>query len=148
MGFLSKRKIRKLGRVGFGAGHRLGLRAGLFILPKHYYVPLADQSALRRTRATWVGRSAMRGITWSLAAQLDYLRTIVAPHASEYAGNRTYLESASSGPGYGYIEAQCLHGVLRSLKPRRIIEVGSGVSTRCMLHATAMNRDLDSAPAR
>jgi predicted O-methyltransferase YrrM len=142
-----KRTIRNLGKAALGAGHRLGLKAGLFILPKHYYVPLADQSALRRTRATWAGRSAMHGVHWSVDEQRDYLTATVAPYASEYAGNRAYLESASSGPGFGYVEAQCLHGVLRSLKPKRIIEVGSGVSTRCMLHATGMNRDLDSTPA-
>jgi len=43
------------------------------------------------------------------------------------------------GPGFGYVEAQCLHGVLRWLKPKRIVEVGSGVSTHCAVRATALN---------
>ena len=42
-------------------------------------------------------------------------------------------------PGFGYIEAECLHGFLRHHKPRRIIEIGSGVSTYCALHAADMN---------
>ena len=46
----------------------------------------------------------------------------------------------SWGPGYGYIEAQALHAVVRHLKPGRIVEVGSGVSTYCMLRAREHNR--------
>src|SRR5690625_7675221 len=44
------------------------------------------------------------------------------------------------GPGYGYIEAQALHGFLRHFRPEKIIEVGSGVSTFCMIHALGKNR--------
>src|SRR5690625_5451159 len=44
------------------------------------------------------------------------------------------------GPGYGYIEAQALHGFLRHFRPEKIIEVGSGVSTFCMIHALVKNR--------
>lgn len=51
------------------------------------------------------------------------------------------------GPGFGYIEAQALHSVIRYFKPRKIVEVGSGVSTFCSLNATQVNKkenNLDS----
>jgi predicted O-methyltransferase YrrM len=48
------------------------------------------------------------------------------------------------GPGFGYIEAQCLHGVLRFLKPRRLIEVGSGISTSCAMRAIGLNAEQGS----
>ena len=44
-----------------------------------------------------------------------------------------------AGPGYGPMEAQALHGLLRSLQPSRVVEVGSGVSTWCMVDATKRN---------
>lgn len=77
----------------------------------------------------------------NLEAQAALLTDMVATYEPEYRGNTVFTEGQSSGygPGFGYIEAQCLHGMLRSLKPGRIIEVGSGVSTHCAAHALALN---------
>jgi predicted O-methyltransferase YrrM len=46
------------------------------------------------------------------------------------------------GPGYGPIESQLLHCVIRSLTPKRVIEIGSGLSTAVTL--TAMRRNYES----
>jgi len=43
------------------------------------------------------------------------------------------------GLGYGPIESQILHCFIRKWKPQRIVEIGSGVSTMCMLHAAEMD---------
>ena len=61
---------------------------------------------------------------------------------AEGVGNPFYKEAIEqrAGPGYGYIEAQVLHGFMRALAPPRIIEIGSGVSTSCMLAARELNR--------
>src|SRR5205085_3852325 len=127
--------------------HRAALRAGVIILPNHYYIGVPDVNALRRTTDTWARRSKLLGIDSDLDGQAARIREVCAPFEPEYRGNRFYKEAVSSGsgPGFGYIEAQALHGILRHFKPRQIIEVGSGVSTRCMLAATAMNED-DGAP--
>jgi Methyltransferase domain len=73
--------------------------------------------------------------------QLETLSRACSPFQKEYAGNRFYLEAVSrqAGPGYGYIEAQALHGFIRCFKPRRIFEVGSGVSTWCIRSAANLN---------
>jgi hypothetical protein len=72
---------------------------------------------------------------------------VCARFEPEYRGNSFYREAVhrGDGPGFGYIEAQVLHGVIRHFKPRQIIEVGSGVSTRCSLAAAAMN-EREGAP--
>ena len=44
------------------------------------------------------------------------------------------------GPGYGEVEAGVLYMMLRHLKPRRVVEVGSGVSTFYTLAALQANR--------
>ncbi len=66
---------------------------------------------------------------------------MVSPFEAEYRENRAFLEATDGryGQGIGYIEAQCLHGVLRSLKPARVVEVGSGVSTHCATNAINLN---------
>jgi predicted O-methyltransferase YrrM len=121
--------------------HEQALRMGVVVLPKHYYVPIADVLELKKTRDIWARRCSMHGVDIDITQQAARLQQMVRPFEAEYRGNLALKEAAAQGfgPGFGYIEAQCLHGVLRSLKPRRIIEVGSGVSTYCAVKATALN---------
>jgi predicted O-methyltransferase YrrM len=43
------------------------------------------------------------------------------------------------GQGFGVLEAQALHAVLRSIKPSRMVEIGSGVSSFCAHTALTRN---------
>jgi predicted O-methyltransferase YrrM len=63
------------------------------------------------------------------------------PYQNEYIKNDNYITAVSEhfGPGFGPIEAQALHAVIRHYKPATIIEVGSGVSTYCSLKAIEKN---------
>jgi hypothetical protein len=135
------RGTRDLAKRALFGLHKLGLKAGLVVLPRHYYTPIADIGHLEKTRSKWAVRSPMHGIDTDPGRQMQWLRDNVLPYEPEYRGNRRYKEAieASFGPGYGYIEAQCLHGVIRALKPGRIIEVGSGNSSHVMLGALELN---------
>ena len=136
-----KKQMRGAVKEGFGYVHEAGSRLGLIVLPKHFYVPFPDLRELRRTRPQWATRSEMRGIHIDLDAQIETLRRLVLPFEPEYRGNPWFLDGTRNacGPGFGYVEAQALHGFLRGAKPARIIEVGSGVSTACMLAAARLN---------
>ena len=122
--------------------YKLGNRFGVHIMPAHYYVAAADITELERTRDLWQRKSDLPGLTIDLDDQLSALRTVCLAFRDEYAGNTAYHEAvaASYGPGYGYVEAQALHGVIRHYRPSQIIEVGSGVSTHCMHAALELNR--------
>lgn len=117
-------------------------RAGLHLLPKHYYSPVPDCAWLEQNAPLWTGRSSLTGIHWDLAEQFAWLKEICEPYASEVAGLRTYNSFAhnGSGPGYGPIESQVLHCFVRACQPRQIVEIGSGVSTMCMLEGNRLNR--------
>jgi predicted O-methyltransferase YrrM len=121
--------------------HKLALRMGVVLLPKHYYVPVADVLELKATKDVWARRCSMVGVDIDVEQQAACLHQIVRPFEAEYRGNGAMKEAVAKGygPGFGYIEAQCLHGVLRWLKPKRIIEIGSGVSTHCALIASQRN---------
>lgn len=123
--------------------HRLAIRFGYYILPVHYHVPVPNIIELERTRDVWARKSELPGLLVDLDEQASTLRAICLPYQEEYAGNVVYQEAVRNhfGPGYGYIEAQALHAVVRHYKPRRVIEVGSGVSTYCMWKACEMNCD-------
>src|SRR5947207_12337935 len=91
----------------------------------------------------------MPGIEVSLDGQIEALRRVCAPFRQEYVGYARYKTAVAQqfGPGFGYIEAQLLHAVVRSYRPRRIVEVGSGVSTCCALAAVEMNARDDGRQA-
>ena len=121
--------------------HKLGLRAGIQIVPNHYYSSVADINYLAKNRNNWAKKSNLPGIISNLDNQIINLKKICIPFQREYLGNKNYFKAVSDhfGPGFGFIEAQALHGIIRYYKPNRIIEVGSGVSTYCSLKATEMN---------
>ena len=123
--------------------HKLCIRFGIHVLPVHYYSPVPNILELQRTRDVWAKKSELPGVSVDLDGQVANLRSICLPYQSEYSGNKSYKEGVSNhfGPGYGYIEAQALHAFIRYYKPKRITEVGSGVSTYVMLKACEMNRE-------
>lgn len=118
-------------------------KMGVIIMPKHYYVPISDPNFLDKNRY-WNKPSEMVGIDADPDDQMKALRSTVYLYKDEYADwDYTKDISVNAGPGFGYIEAQALHGYMRHLRPQKIIEVGSGVSTQCMLRALDLCRQED-----
>jgi hypothetical protein len=117
-------------------------RVGVHVLPKHFYTPVADYAWLRCNRPAWEPAWDMPGVHWDLDEQLAWLKDVCVDYVGEVAGLKFYAGLEASGLGYGYgpIESQALHGFIRKFAPPRIIEVGSGVSTACMLNAVRANR--------
>lgn len=108
----------------------------LHVTPVHYYSAIPDVLRLAKTTRQWNKPSAMPGIQIDLDAQLAACERICRPFANEFAGPSP---PPNVGPGFGHIEAQALRAVVRHLKPSTIVEIGSGVSTYCMLQALASN---------
>jgi predicted O-methyltransferase YrrM len=127
--------------------YRLAVRAGVHVLPAHYYVPVPNVVELERDRARWAQASSLPGIDAPLERQVATLRELCLPYRSEYAGNEAYEEGVRRrfGQGFGVLEAQALHGVLRSLKPARMVEIGSGVSSYCA-HRALLRNAADGRP--
>ena len=123
--------------------YKVGTRLGIHVVPVHYYTPLASPRDLKKSKEIWAKKSSLPGIAIDLDEQAGNLKKICLPFQDEYLGNQIYLEAINGqyGPGYGYIEAQAFHGVLRQSKPKRVIEVGSGVSTYCALQALKKNKE-------
>jgi hypothetical protein len=116
-------------------------RAGIHVIPKHFYSPIPDYVWLKENKDLWTGRIDLAGIGWDLDQQLSWLSEMCTPFYDEVSGLEFYENAVSNewGLGFGPIESQVLHCVVRSLVPRRIIEIGSGISTCCMIHACQKN---------
>jgi predicted O-methyltransferase YrrM len=119
----------------------LGDRLGVHVLPKHYYSPVPDYLWLRRNKRLWMRRASLAGVEWDLDRQLEWLDGTCRPYVAEVEGLAVYRKAVEEGWGLGYgpIESEVLHCFIRSKRPGRVVEIGSGVSTACLVHASKLN---------
>jgi predicted O-methyltransferase YrrM len=122
-------KVRAFKALRAGAG-----RVGLQVVPKNYYSPIPDLDAL--PAGVFDRRSELRGIHFDLDEQVAWIEQNLAAAMREFAPPDELVDNAS----YGRVGADLLHGVVRGLKPRRIVELGSGYSTLIMAAAVERNR--------
>ena len=136
------RQVKDVAKRLFLLLHRALLRVGVVLLPNHYYSSVPDINELGRTRQRWARPSEMPGVDFDIRGQLKFLRDACKDYQHEYLGAENYHYAVANhfGPGYGLVEAQLLHAFIRRYKPSRVIEIGSGVSTYCMLKAAELNR--------
>lgn len=106
-----------------------------FVPPGHFYSPLPSLEEIAATFERGEPRPPFPGIRWNEAEQIALLETFanVVPELpfprDPTPGHRYHLNN----PSYGVHDGIFLYGMLRHLRPRRIIEVGSGFSSAAML---------------
>jgi predicted O-methyltransferase YrrM len=85
----------------------------------------------------------MAGVSWDLAAMEERLTRLMAAYGDELGSLPPFEEAKALGygPGFTRLDAQLLYLTLRELKPRRILEVGSGLSTYYAARALERNRE-------
>lgn len=93
---------------------------GVHVIPNHFYWPIQDTKKL--IKHDFTRQFPLDGIDMNMPAMLERLSRL-SRYSEEYS--RIHRETGYSSNGDGAI----LYGMLRDIKPRRIIEVGSGYST-------------------
>ncbi len=125
-----------------GIGTDECLKHGCLPMLVHFYSPVPDIEDLR-ARWVWDRRSSMAGIDMREAQQLELLAELGHefghecqwPH--EPSGDSSQFFTNNSGFSYGC--AAVTHAIIRKCRPRRVIEVGSGSSSRVIAAALRMN---------
>ena len=118
------------------------MRVGVFPILDHYYEPQFDN---RSPTQPFSQDRALPGIDWNVAGQLRRLATFTfaseladlpreKPDATEY-----FLDNGA----FGTPDAECWYQMIRSVKPKRIIEIGSGFSTLMAVKAIRKNGEQD-----
>jgi predicted O-methyltransferase YrrM len=117
--------------------HAAMQRAAGFVPPGHYYSPLPSAQDIERHFARLAARPGrvLPGIDLREREQLALFEEIARYHAEadwpeERSTSARYFYKNSQ---YGYSDAAFLFCMLRWLRPRRIVEVGSGFSSALML---------------
>ena len=115
-------------------------RVGLDVVARTFYSPIPD---LERLPADTFARvSELPGIAWDLDAQLEFVRSRLAtamlafrPEAERGPVSGRYAPN----PSYNLADAAVLYAMVRAMRPRRIVELGSGHSTLVMAQAAVEN---------
>jgi hypothetical protein len=105
--------------------------------PGHYYSPIPSLEEIRRDEAVIFGNlpRTIPGIELHEAQQIKLLEELLPYYSSmpfrskKTEGLRYYFENSF----YSYSDAILLHCIIRHIKPKRIIEVGSGFSPCAIL---------------
>jgi hypothetical protein len=114
-------------------------RWGYHIRPIHYYEPLPDfrsitKEQINRKRdyaALDFNWEAQLGLLNDLATYRDELRELDRPNADRFNFQNGYFDG---------FDAAVYYSLIRYLKPRQVIEVGAGYSTRIAQKALERNR--------
>ena len=132
--------VRQMAETGNGTD--ACLEQGCLPMRVHYYSPVPDIADLRARRA-WDRRSPLAGIDMREAQQLALLAELGRQFADECrwphepSGDSSDFHTDNSSFSYGC--AAATHALFRKLRPRHVIEVGSGFSSRVIAAALRRN---------
>ena len=119
----------------------VGQRFGIDILPNHFYSAIPDLRELRKGGGWKLPRSmsGVRGADVDL--QLAFAQDCITDPIRAIMLQEDIYKNAckkNSLIGFGEIEAQFLFCFAGRHKPKRIIQVGAGISTAVLLHVARM----------
>jgi hypothetical protein len=118
-------------------------RRGWHFQPNHFYWPLNDVAFLDENRDLWHDRGLPRGIEWDLDGQLALVERLDA-YRRELGDvprlpREGRVEFVWENNAFGGADAVVYYGLVRSLGPRRVVEVGAGWSSLLLGRALARN---------
>lgn len=110
-----------------------------FVPSGHFYSPLPDIDAIKES---FIPNDSIAGIDLGIEAQRDFLNVIESFYPELPFGDRPGVGEEGTRFGYindffGHSDAIALFSMLRTLRPRQVIEVGSGHSSAVMLDTRA-----------
>lgn len=135
--------IRRVGVKRLPYCKRVLIKVGVFPILNHYYEPQFDN---QNTVTDYSQDRNLHGIDWNVQGQLKMLETfsfsqelLNLPKLKQSSPLEFYLNNGAFESG----DAECWYQIIRTMKPNKIIEVGSGNSTLIAVKAITKNREED-----
>lgn len=124
-----------------GEGTDACLEKGCLPVQVHFYQPIPDIKELEKRKA-WDKVSKLSGIKFDDKVFLKNLKKL-----SKWADECKWSEDPTNDPKEFYLNNRCfsyvcastLHSMIREKKPKRIIEIGSGNSSKIIRDAIKLN---------
>jgi hypothetical protein len=115
--------------------------SALYVPPGHYYSPIPDPDAVAQLDAVFLNRVPhdLLGLDLNEAGQLALVQELAAsyPEMPFEDGRTPGLRFWFDNDQFGHGDAVMLYGMLRHLRPKRVIEIGSGYSSCVTLDTNA-----------
>lgn len=147
-------QIAKIGQYMAESGHGTNkcLEYGWLPVPVHFYSPLPDIKDLEN-RGIFKKKSSLAGINRNIHGQLEFLDRAAGLFREE-TKEWPLTEQDTGGDDVFFMKNNCfsydcasaLHYMIRYFRPQRIIEVGSGLSSRVINEALAKNHAASDPP--
>lgn len=140
----AKRAVRR-------AAQRAVRTVGYELLERHFYNPLPDLDNL--PGHLWAGPSDIPGLDLRVDEAIRFLDAELRPHIREFTPPYTFEAEDAGATGMFYlqnglyesVDAESLYGILRHIKPRKVLELGSGASSHVIDFARRAN-EADGSP--
>src|SRR3989304_3573018 len=139
--WLAIRFVKKVAFTGYKSNKFID--AGYLPVPIHFYSPIPDIKSLAR-RKIWDTRSEMPGIVFNEKEQFALLKTLGKRYGNECnwptnaTNDQSHFYTRNSSFSYGC--AAALHCMVRHNKPKRVLEIGSGLSSLVINEALKINK--------
>lgn len=136
------KNIRKAGVHRLPRCKQALISVGVFPIRNHYYEPCFDNGGLT---CDFFRDRNLHGINWNISGQLELLETLrfadeLADLPDSVPKTRAfYFTNGAFEAG----DAEYWYQIVRTIKPKRIFEVGSGMSTLIAIRAIAKNQEED-----
>lgn len=119
-------------------------------MPVHFYSPVPDLDDLR-DRDVWNRRSELPGVDLRPEEQVKYLLRL----GQQYGPECGWPTEPTNDPSVFHTEnnsfsfgcAAAAHCIIRDRRPKRVIEIGSGMSSMILSAALKLNEDEGAQPA-
>jgi predicted O-methyltransferase YrrM len=131
-------RLKTVGKVGLRKVFELAQRVGLDLLPRHFYSGIPDIHELRSS-ASWRRAYSLVGVAGvDTASQLAFVNECVSEELRDGLRRTDFHADActeNGAIGYGSIEAAFLYCFISTKRPRKVVQVGCGVSTAVIQRA-------------
>jgi hypothetical protein len=136
--------IKSMPRGVLGVANRAAGAAGFHLTRKHFYSPIPEAEDIEP--AYWESVSELTGVDLNIEAALELLNGVFPRYMSEFR-SRFRNERGATDPDdfylingtYMAVDAHAYYAMIRHGRARRIVEIGSGNSTRVAGAACRMN---------
>jgi hypothetical protein len=114
-------------------------RAGVHVTPVHFYSPIPDVGTL--DDLTWKSSGELPGVDLHWEQQESLLRDAIASliHQRVVRSDPRLESLFADVPSFNTVDSNLLYAIVRHFRPRRVVEVGAGHSTRVTAAALAEN---------
>lgn len=135
--------VRRVGFLHLPISKKILLKIGVMPIRNHYYEPLFDEKNLIKPLSD---NRSLPGIDWNLEEQFSLLNSFdFNSELQKIPHNYTdELSFHFKNENFEFGDAEFWYNIIRSRKPSRIIEIGSGHSTKMAQLAILHNKQVDS----